>query len=190
LPITVAGFQVRKAVNGKEAVNIFETWSPHLILMDMIMPEMDGFEATKKIKSMPHGNETIIFAVSASVLDHEEKTIIKYGAAEFVRKPFRENELFELIRQHTGVIYEYEKTDTRSESGKKTEAVYSLTKESLKSLPLELRSEMYNAVINGYMKKIHEYIKQAEKYDKKAAKEILKLADNYEYEKLADILEL
>ncbi|QTA81343.1 Two component system response regulator/histidine kinase, solute-binding domain-containing [Desulfonema limicola] len=187
--LSSVGFQVREAVNGLEAVNIFEAWSPHLILMDMIMPEMDGFEATKIIKSMPEGKETIIFAVSASVLEYEEKKIIQLGAAEFIRKPFRENELFEFIRKHTQVDYQYEENNSQPETDQKTAHDFPLTGSLLNALPSELKDKMYDAVINGYRKKILEYIQQAEEYDKRAAHRLLELANQYEYEKLADILE-
>jgi polar amino acid transport system substrate-binding protein len=183
------GFTVQEAVNGEEAVNMYKSWSPHLILMDMIMPVMDGFAATKKIKSMPGGEKALIFAVSASVLEHEEKKIIEYGAAEFVCKPFRENELLELIRKHTGIMYEYEDKEEEKGADPERKGGIPLSKESLQALPAELKTEMYNAVINGYSKKINACIKQAETYDRETAEKLFRLAAQYEYETLARILE-
>ena len=69
------GFQVREAENGAEAIAIWEQWQPQLIWMDMRMPIMDGYEATRQIKSHLKGQATIIIALTASALE-EEKTIV------------------------------------------------------------------------------------------------------------------
>ena len=95
--LDAVGFEVREVENGKEAVQVFEEWRPHLILTDMVMPVMDGFEAIRKIKAMPYGRETVIFGVTASVLADERDAVLAAGAAEFIRKPFREHELFDAI---------------------------------------------------------------------------------------------
>ncbi|HEY9705748.1 MAG TPA: response regulator, partial [Allocoleopsis sp.] len=68
------GFEVKEAGNGQESIEIWEKWQPHLIFMDMRMPIMDGYEATKYIKSTTKGNATAIIALTASVLE-EEKAI-------------------------------------------------------------------------------------------------------------------
>ncbi|MGL5062311.1 MAG: PAS domain S-box protein, partial [Microcoleus sp.] len=60
------GFELREANNGKEAVEIFMDWEPHLIWMDMRMPVMDGYEATKQIKTTTKGQATAIVALTAS----------------------------------------------------------------------------------------------------------------------------
>ncbi|MDB9377458.1 hybrid sensor histidine kinase/response regulator, partial [Nodularia sphaerocarpa] len=69
------GFEIKEASNGKEAITIWEEWEPHLIFMDMRMPIMDGYEATKHIKSTTKGNATAVIALTASVLE-EEKAIV------------------------------------------------------------------------------------------------------------------
>ncbi|HEY9704724.1 MAG TPA: ATP-binding protein, partial [Allocoleopsis sp.] len=66
------GFEVKTASNGQEAISIWEEWQPHLIFMDMRMPIMDGYEATKYIKSTTKGNATAIIALTASVLEEEK----------------------------------------------------------------------------------------------------------------------
>src|SRR5436853_1361640 len=63
------GFEIRQATNGAEAVQQFEEWQPHLILMDFRMPVMDGHEAIKRIKAMAGSKDTKIIAVTASAMD-------------------------------------------------------------------------------------------------------------------------
>ncbi len=67
------GFDIREAVNGKDAVEIFEQWHPDLIWMDIRMPVMDGLEATHRIKATDAGLHTKIIAITAQALEEEKK---------------------------------------------------------------------------------------------------------------------
>ncbi|MCZ0901709.1 response regulator, partial [Microcoleus sp. HI-ES] len=73
------GFEVREATNGQEAIALHSTWKPHLILMDMLMPVMDGYEATREIKKTLEGKETIIIALTASAFDEQRQIILSAG---------------------------------------------------------------------------------------------------------------
>ncbi|WP_371357375.1 ATP-binding protein, partial [Hydrocoleum sp. CS-953] len=88
------GFELKEATNGKEAVDIWDNWQPHLIWMDMRMPVMDGYEATQHIKGTTKGNATAIIALTASVLEEQKAIILSAGCDDFVRKPFREATIF------------------------------------------------------------------------------------------------
>jgi signal transduction histidine kinase/DNA-binding response OmpR family regulator len=102
------GFEVREAVNGKEAIEIWQEWKPHLIWMDMRMPVMNGYEATQYIKSQLKGQATFIIALTASTLEKEKSIVLASGCDDFVRKPFRESVLFEIMAKYLGVTYVYE----------------------------------------------------------------------------------
>src|SRR4029077_2638673 len=67
--LTPVGFEIRLATNGKEAIEMFEQWRPHLILMDFRMPVMDGHEAIRRIRAMPAGKDPKIIAVTASAME-------------------------------------------------------------------------------------------------------------------------
>jgi len=101
--LTGLGFVVRTAENGVEAVAVWEAWRPHLIWMDMRMPVMDGHEATRRIKSAPAGQQTVIVAVSASVLSDESTAVLADGCDDFVRKPYRGGEIVACLVKHLGV---------------------------------------------------------------------------------------
>jgi CheY-like chemotaxis protein len=101
------GFEVREVVDGQEAVAVWQSWQPHLILMDIQMPVMDGYEATQIIKQMPNGQETVIIALTASAFDEQREAILKAGCDDFIRKPFQEEILFAKIAEHLGVRYIY-----------------------------------------------------------------------------------
>src|SRR5580704_1613 len=96
------GFEIRLATNGAEAVQEFEEWRPHLILMDFRMPVMDGHEAIRRIRAMAGGAHAKIIAVTASAMGENRQELMEIGADDFISKPFREIELFQKIHSHLG----------------------------------------------------------------------------------------
>lgn len=109
--LTPIGFQVREAENGQEAIALWQSWEPHLIWMDMRMPVMNGYEATKHIKSHLQGQATAIVALTASILEEEKAIVLAAGCDDFVRKPFREKVIWEKMAQYLGVRYIYAQQD-------------------------------------------------------------------------------
>jgi signal transduction histidine kinase/ligand-binding sensor domain-containing protein/CheY-like chemotaxis protein len=105
---TPVGFEVRDASNGEQAIEIWETWQPHLIWMDMRMPVMDGYEATRRIKATTRGQATIIIALTASGLEEEKSIILSEGCDDYMRKPFLEEELFAAVEKHLGARFVYQ----------------------------------------------------------------------------------
>ncbi|MDD5716785.1 MAG: response regulator [Sulfuricurvum sp.] len=86
------GFNIKEAVDGLDAIAVCEKWHPHIILMDVMMPNLDGFEASKIIKS--RFPETIIMVVTAVIDPHMEENMSSIGVAAYVHKPIDK----ELIR--------------------------------------------------------------------------------------------
>ena len=104
------GILVREARDGEEAIAVWEDWQPHLIWMDMQMPVMDGYEATRKIKAHPLGKQTVIVALTASAFEEERQTILGAGCDDFMRKPFDAKILFAKMEELLGVRYIYEES--------------------------------------------------------------------------------
>ncbi|HUT20555.1 MAG TPA: PAS domain S-box protein [Anaerolineae bacterium] len=102
------GFDVEEAANGQEAVTRHEAWQPHLIFMDMRMPVMDGYEATQQIKGTAQGQATVIVALTASAFDEDRTLTLSAGCDDYVRKPFREADLFAVLAKYLGVRYVYD----------------------------------------------------------------------------------
>ncbi len=100
-----AGFTVREAEGGRQACVLFDQWRPHLVLLDMIMPEMDGFDVLTHIRASGSAAGTPVIAVSASVLVEEEERVLASGAVAFLKKPFKADELFELMNRHLDVAF-------------------------------------------------------------------------------------
>jgi two-component system sensor histidine kinase/response regulator len=136
--LSTIGFEVEEAENGEQAVALWESWQPDLIWMDIRMPVMDGYEATRQIrereaqreKQRSAGSEqsgviqleqlkdrvgttcaTKIIALTASAFEEQRQMILAAGCDDFVRKPFQEEEIFNKISQHLDVEYIYETLD-------------------------------------------------------------------------------
>lgn len=93
--LTQAGAEVIQAETGREAVQAFQQNRPDLILMDVHMPEMDGIQATRKIRALD--TEVPLFAVTANVMQHEHDALKAAGANEILLKPLNLNQLFEQL---------------------------------------------------------------------------------------------
>ena len=101
------GFDLREAINGQEAVALFEQWHPHLIWMDIRIPVMSGLEATRRIRESDAGANTRIVALTAHALEEERREILDAGCDDFIRKPYRDTEIFEALAKHLGVRFLY-----------------------------------------------------------------------------------
>ncbi len=102
-----AGFEVQTADSGQAVVEMFHSWQPQLILMDIRMPGIDGYQATRLIKES-NGPEIKIIAVTASALEDELSRVLEAGCDDLVRKPFSEADIYDLLAKHLNIQYVYE----------------------------------------------------------------------------------
>ncbi len=141
------GFLVREASNGVEALAAWQEWQPRLILMDIVMPLMDGHEATRRIKAAPGGDAVAIVVLSASVFDEDRDAVMTTGADDFVRKPVTGEELLRIIGCHLGLVYDYADGDGGGQTadvtamGRQARAL-----ESLEALATDRREALRRAV--------------------------------------------
>ncbi len=111
------GFEVIEAIDGEDCLQRAMAVTPDAILMDLRMPKMHGFEATRRIRHTKGLEDVVIIAISASSFEHNREECLKAGTNGFLSKPFRINKLLELLRDHLNVelIYEdYPGEKTRS----------------------------------------------------------------------------
>ncbi|NUN65021.1 PAS domain S-box protein [Pseudanabaena biceps] len=138
--LTSVGFEVREATQGVEALALWESWSPHLIWMDLRMPVMDGYATTKRIRELPNGQETIIIALTASVFEEEREKVLMAGCNDFIGKPFQEKSIFDKLTQHLGVKYIY-----ATEERQPQKLVDTLSQEDLAMMSPQWLEQMYQA---------------------------------------------
>jgi len=186
------GFDVREATNGQAAIEIWEQWRPDLIWMDMQMPHMDGYETTKKIKSFKNGQETVIIALTATAFEEDRHKSISAGCDDFLRKPFRQEEIIAILEKHLGARFIYEEEETRSfvsASAKATTAkTISLKPENLALIPPELLTELEREIIRADMQRIHETIGKIHEQDEQLAASLVELVNKFEHDQILELI--
>jgi DNA-binding response OmpR family regulator len=98
-----AGFDVQVARNGREALAALEGAPPDLLLLDVMMPEFDGYEVCERIRSRSEWNGTKIIMLTARGRDVERERGLSLGADAYVTKPFSTRDLVEQVKQMLGV---------------------------------------------------------------------------------------
>jgi PAS domain S-box-containing protein len=184
--LKMVGFETLEATNGKDAIEKFEQWSPDLILMDLRMPVMDGYEATRHIKLTDKGIHTPVIAITANILEEDRNRIETIGIQGFIGKPFRENELFDTIGRILGLQYIYEEVTPASQ-----EILLYLGESiagDIEKLPDSLRLKMLEALAIADMKQFKKLIGSVDKENSDLVHHLMGLAKNYDYDHLLQIL--
>lgn len=138
------GFQVRIAENGLVAIEVFQSWQPQFIWMDIRMPVIDGLEATRRIRALDGGQEVKIVAITASVFAQEIDHVRNAGMDDLIRKPFRSEEIYNCLTRYLGVTFVHD--DDACEK-RLIETPTELRPEGLASLPEGLRAELGEAIL-------------------------------------------
>lgn len=190
------GFELREAVNGRVVLDVWRAWRPHLILMDIRMPEIDGYEATDRIRKaeqhltlntasqMPV--HTVIIAVTASSFEEERTMILSAGCDEFLRKPFQEAEVFDLLQKQLGIRYRYASVapDLALDHGRRGAPGDSEVKGSAATLPADMLAAVEHATITSDIVTLTELIARIRPDSPEIAATLSKFANNFEYMKI------
>ncbi len=179
------GFSVRTASDGHEAMAAFDAWHPHVVLMDMAMPGMDGFAATRTIKASARGAQTPVIGLTAIAFEEDRKTVLAAGADLFIRKPFKEAELLDAIRTSLGLEYEYGLPPAPPAAPLRTAR---LTAAELRSLPEPIRDGLRQAALSADLGRLRDLLASVARLNPDLAGRLLLLADHFQYETLAALL--
>ena len=189
------GFEIQEARNGNEAIKIWDEWDPHLIFMDMRMPVMDGYEATRHIKSTTKGQATVIVALTASALEEDREVILSEGCDAYIRKPFTETELFEVLSKHLGVRFVYGEALSEQSGleggltdGALSEAQRSAITQRLKSLSPQLLSDLEAATVRGSLHRIEATISKISEEDLPLGETLRELAQWFNHEEIISLI--
>jgi len=180
------GFEIKEASNGQEAIAIWEEWEPHLIWMDMRMPVMDGYEATKYIKSTTKGNATAVIALTASVLEEEKAIILSAGCDDFVRKPFNEQTIFDVLSKHLGVKYVHAQKNVLVLDDLSNSI---LTSSQLTCMPETWITQLYQAALEANTNLVLQLIGEIPETENHLMQSLTKLTRQFQFEQLVDLAE-
>ncbi|MEJ5311341.1 MAG: PAS domain S-box protein [Anaerolineae bacterium] len=183
-----AGFAVREAANGREAIAMHAAWHPHLIFMDIRMPVMDGYAATQHIKATPEGANTVIVALTASALEEDRQTSLAMGCDDYLRKPVRAIEVFEMVAQHLPVRYVYADHIAPDNKLETVMATFVLTPQALAALPAAWRAEVRAAALRARGDLVQDLITQIQTEHPAVATSLSQLVDEFQFHQIITLL--
>lgn len=175
------GFDVREAENGQDALAIWREWKPHVILMDMSMPILDGYEATKYIKAHANGYAPVVIALTASSFEEDDMEIQAYGCDDVVHKPFHIDHLLRVLQKHLSLRYLYhEKIRTPSTGSQSSVAIA----EYLIDIPLAWVDAMNRAALLGSPDTVQGLIYDIREEHSSLATELQYLVDHFKFDQI------
>ncbi|MEG4395277.1 PAS domain S-box protein [Microcoleus sp. BROC3] len=193
------GFAVQDAENGVKALEMWSSWEPHLIWMDMRMPVMDGYEATKRIKAHLKGQATVIIALTASAFDEERSVILSAGCDDFVAKPFREQVILEKMAKYLGVRYVYDRETSLSSDAVASGEVFRATQTAdlaftlnasfFEAMPAEWVDELYSAADAVDNERIFRLLLSIPPINASFRSALADLANNFRCDRIIDLIE-
>ncbi len=186
-------FDVSEAQDGREALSKAAEFHPDVIFMDLIMPTMDGFEATRHIRKMPELAQTKIIAVSASTLDTPEQIRTEYGFDEYIAKPLHLEEVFEKLAYHLNLtwIYDGQQADGWEENAGADEQEGSEENELVAPPATDIET-LHDLVLDGNFKGLREHLTQIEQRESRYrpfVRKIRRLAQTLDEDGIRTLLE-
>ncbi|MDX2211976.1 MAG: CHASE2 domain-containing protein [Oculatellaceae cyanobacterium bins.114] len=213
--LTPLGFDVREANNGQTGMMCWEEWQPHLILMDMRMPIMDGYEATQQIRARERlvkdyptfvkesevqikdrqqqtkdrQQRTKIIAVTASAFEETKLAVASVGCDDFLRKPIQEITLLSKLAEHLGVRYLYKEKQPVSSRYSPSIEHLSLEKLSnhLAEMPTEWIIQLHQAAMKGFDDPILKLIEQIPEPQATLAYALKNWIHNFQFDKVLEL---
>lgn len=194
--LSSAGFETYGAKDGVDAIAQWQTWHPHLIWMDMRMPRMDGYEATRRIRALeqqsqptPHSpnfpTHTTIIALTASAFEEQHTHILAAGCDDFVRKPFRETVIFEKIAEHLTLEYLY--ADLTPESPPIPHPSPPLTRDLLAVMPSDWLHALHQAAVQVDSDWLRQLIDQIPLNHMSLADSLMRLVHTFNFDEIVEL---
>ncbi|MEG3967933.1 ATP-binding protein [Microcoleus sp. T2B6] len=192
------GFDVCAVENGVEAIDRWQTWHPDLILMDIQMPVMDGYEATRQIRAqeslvMSHESSadtreqmTRIIALTAYAFEDDRIASLQVGCDDYIAKPFTEGTLFDKIAHHLGVRYCYAEKNSPDSSASPPK----IFTPDVKTMPTKWIAEVHEAALDLSDNKLYELIAQIPKEKQDFIEAMTSLVDNFQLEAIATLTQI
>lgn len=182
LLLTKAGYKTTTAYNGKDAFSLVSRTSPDLILLDIMMPVMDGHEVAEILKGMPDKRDIPIIFLTALNSPEDIVTGFKNGAADYISKPFNKEELLIRVKHQLSLVSAKKTIEKQKEELEKTiearDKLYSLIAHDLRAPIGSLRMVMNALSMNIDRSKLDEDIYEVFITGNRLAEDTFVLLDN------------
>ncbi len=192
------GFSVKEAANGVQAITVWEEWEPHLILMDMRMPTMDGYQATRIIKARQEiisdsivAKKTVVIALTANAFEEQREEIIKAGCDDLINKPFPKETLLEKLNQYLGVKYSYEEESSSLQLTTKSKDIYTTDnlRKLISQMPPEWVAQIRQAAAQCSDNLILELLEKIPSENTHLSQTLKHLAENFQFDKILEAID-
>ncbi|MGH8355663.1 MAG: ATP-binding protein, partial [Pseudomonas sp.] len=183
--LSALGFDICLAANGREGLEQARAERPDMILMDVVMPVMDGLEATRRIRQTPSIAKVPIIAISASVTTEDQDESIVAGANAFMTKPVQQNVLLHKLGEYLGVSLVYEETQGLA-------AALTASAGGLVAPPKDELEVLYELALVGNMRDIRRHADLIESLDavlQPFAEKLRQLAKEYQSKAILELVE-
>ncbi|MBD2306383.1 response regulator [Chroococcidiopsis sp. FACHB-1243] len=183
------GFEIAEAENGREGLEKADKFHPDLIITDLVMPLMDGFEMLQRIRVSEQLSGIVAIASSASVFETNQYRSLTAGANEFLPKPIQAEVLLEMLRSHLNLTWIYEQQENQ-----KLLAIHDYASQlhQTELPPDDILTQLYELVKKGDLDKILTVAYQLEKLNDKYlyfAQQIVQLTESFQVKKLRQLLQ-
>ena len=183
--MTNVGLPCREVDDGRQAVEIVESWMPDLIWMDMRMPNLDGEQAAKEIREYcdKHDIEApVIIAITASIIEGEEQTI--KWCDDLIWKPFHDYKLYMTMQEHLDIEFIMEKPQEVNQSQDDDTDVYIAAKQ----IDITIRSRLESAITRLDMQDIDQLIADIIKAHAALGRYLQNLAASFDYDTILQLI--
>ncbi|HAS6174485.1 TPA: response regulator [Vibrio vulnificus] len=179
-----AGFTVKLARDGEEAVALHKSWGPDFIWMDRRMPKKDGLQATKEIRAASENSQVKIVALTASVFNDEIEEMLASGMDDFARKPFMPQDLFYMMKKHLDLEYDYEQRQDEAENTSFDDLDLSF----LDDLTHESTQDIVEAIEQGQQQELY-YLFEQTIANSEVRTRLNSLVENYQFDELYELFQ-
>jgi CheY-like chemotaxis protein len=184
------GFELDEASNGREGLEKAVTWQPDLIITDLVMPGMDGFEMTRQLRQVPKLQNTIILAISANAFETERLHSLASGCNDFLSKPVQAEEVLNKIKTYLHLTWIDEEQGIKNRGLESKESFPNIS--TMVIPPKEKLVALYEAVQGGNVDSVKQEVIKLQELTPEStrfATMIRELAEEFEYEKIANLVD-
>lgn len=188
------GFTIAEAENGLQAIALWQSWHPHLILMDMLMPTLDGYEATRTIRDREQQlklpEPTYILALTAAAFQEQKQQILAAGCNDIILKPLQSSLLLNKIEQYLQLRYTYQEIPVNPIRQRHPSQATTLEEiiQLLHQRPRNWLDQLQQAAAQGSDELILQLVAQIPPTQESLAMILNNLARDFQFERIIEII--
>jgi signal transduction histidine kinase/DNA-binding response OmpR family regulator len=189
------GFELEEAADGREGLEKALKFQPDLILADLVMPVMDGYQMMRRLRQIPELQSTIIIAISANAFVVDRQKSLESGCNDFLSKPVQSEDLLDTIKSYLNLswIYDNENEAQSQELGDNSSRYSQIKQTEMTIPPKEELLALYEAASTGYVQGVEQELirlQQSNPDYTPFVSKILKLANDFDYEEITNLIDL